>query len=146
MTGEQPPNGGLKLARRDRAKLGGSSLRSLERACFVQKRVTSDVWAAIRAGTLNLNRAEKIARLPRDQQPAALEEALNQKPPKRPPWELQHDVDRLISTINRLSRRWTAEDRILMVGFLHDLARQLVNTTDVADAHDGSESVREDRR
>ncbi len=130
MNNGNPPIGGKRMTRRDIAKVGGGSLRMMERAGFVIRNSIDEVVSSVHSGSLNLHLAEKIARLPRDQQADALQLALNPTPKKRPPWELQHDVDRLAATINRLSHRWTDEDRGLMAGLLHKLARQLAGISE----------------
>ncbi len=125
MNNGNPPIGGKRMTQRDIAKAGGGSLRMMERAGFVVRNSIDEVVSSVRSGSLNLHLAEKIARLPRDQQADALQLALNPTPKKRPPWELQHDVDRLAAMINRLSYRWTDEDRWVMATILHELGRQL---------------------
>ena len=124
MTARHPPIGG-KITSREIAKMNGSSLRSMERAGFVHRNAIEDVVRLGLEGKLNLCQAEQIARLPRSQQPAAIQIALDAKPKKRPPWELQHDIDRISQTINHMARRWTQTDCGLMVLILHRFARQL---------------------
>lgn len=122
----QPPIGGT-MSRQQIAKLLNTSIRGMERAGLVIRYGIPSLATYVEEGRLNLLKAEKIARLPHDQQPAAIQDALNSKPRKRSAWELQHDVDRLAGEINRMARRWTEEDRGLMTGVLHDLARQLAD-------------------
>lgn len=123
INGNEPPIGGMTL--REAALKMNVSLRCVERARFVMRYGIPDLDTEIMAGRLNLLQAERIARLPREQQAGALQEALQPQSRKRPKWELQHDQDKLVATINNMARRWTEQDRSTMALLLHDLGRQL---------------------
>jgi hypothetical protein len=127
------PIGGRRRTNKMAASRMNVSVRSVERFRFVARHGIPELAKAIEAGTLNLGPAEKIARLPHNRQLAELQIALH--PPKRtrPAWTIDSDVVQLEDQIDRMSRRWSDDDRGLVAAMLRLFADQLSGKPSVED-------------
>lgn len=66
------------------AKLSGVSESSIEKAKSVLKNATEEVKEAVKSGKIGLEKAQKISKLPKDQQAAAIDKALPKEAPEKP--------------------------------------------------------------
>ena len=66
------------------AKLSGASISTIEQAKTVLKNASPEVQEAVKSGKIGLSKAQKIAKLPKDQQAAAIDKALPKEAPEKP--------------------------------------------------------------
>lgn len=66
------------------AEISGASTRTIEQAKSVLKNATEEVKEAVKAGKIGLSKAQKISKLPKDQQAGAIDKALPKEAPEKP--------------------------------------------------------------
>jgi ParB-like chromosome segregation protein Spo0J len=66
------------------AKLSGVSESSIEKAKSVLKNASNEVKEAVKSGKIGLEKAQKISKLPKDQQATAIDKALPKEAPEKP--------------------------------------------------------------
>jgi ParB-like chromosome segregation protein Spo0J len=93
------------------AEISGASERTINQAKSVLRNATPEVQEAVKSGKIGLSKAQKIAKLPKDQQAGAIDKALPKQAPERPHLAEYYGPDEAELKANELAEQ---ADRELM--------------------------------
>lgn len=96
------PGAELKTTK-ELAVSAGVSERTIEQAKAVQTKATPEVVEAVKAGEIGLKKAAAIAKLPKEEQAAAIHKPAPKAAPEAPPAPANHELEEAVSTINELA-------------------------------------------
>ena len=85
------------------AKAAGVGVRSIEQAKAVQAKAAPEVVTAVQKGQIGLPKAAAIAKLPKEEQAAAIHKPAPKAAPEAPPAPANHELEEAVSTINELA-------------------------------------------
>jgi ParB-like chromosome segregation protein Spo0J len=75
---------GLGKTTAELAEISGASERTINQAKSVLRNATPEVQEAVKSGKIGLSKAQKISKLPKDQQAGAIDKALPKEAPEKP--------------------------------------------------------------
>lgn len=96
------PGAELKTTK-ELAVSAGVSERTIEQAKAVQTKAAPEVVEAVKAGEIGLKKAAAIAKLPKEEQAAAIHKTAPKAVPEAPPAPANHELEEAVSTINELA-------------------------------------------
>lgn len=96
------PGAELKTTK-ELAVSAGVSERTIEQAKAVQTKAAPEVVEAVKAGEIGLKKAAAIAKLPKEEQAAAIHKPAPKAAPEAPPAPANHELEEAVSTINELA-------------------------------------------
>ena len=96
------PGAELKTTK-ELAVSAGVSERTIEQAKAVQTKAAPEVVEAVKAGEIGLKKAAAIAKLPKEEQAAAIHKPAPKAAPEGPPAPANHELEEAVSTINELA-------------------------------------------
>ena len=96
------PGAELKTTK-ELAVSAGVSERTIEQAKAVQTKAAPEVVEAVKAGEIGLKKAAAIAKLPKEEQAAAIHKPAPKAAPEATPAPTNHELEEAISTINELA-------------------------------------------
>ncbi len=96
------PGAELKTTK-ELAVSAGVSERTIEQAKAVQTKAAPEVVEAVKAGEIGLKKAAAIAKLPKEEQAAAIHKPAPKAAPEAPPVTANHELEEAVSTINELA-------------------------------------------
>lgn len=96
------PGAELKTTK-ELAVSAGVSERTIEQAKAVQTKAAPEVVEAVKAGEIGLKKAAAIAKLPKEEQAAAIHKPAPKAEPEAPPAPANHELEEAVSTINELA-------------------------------------------
>lgn len=85
------------------AKIAGVGVQSIREAKTVHKSAEPEVVAAVKSGEIGLPKAAAIAKLPKEEQAAAIHKPAPKAAPEAPPAPTNHELEEAVSTINELA-------------------------------------------
>ena len=95
---ECPPKSNAELA-----GVAGVSEKTIKQAKAVQKQAAPEVIAAVKSGAIGLPKAAAIAKLPKEEQAAAIRKPTPKAAPEAQPAPANHELEEAVSTINELA-------------------------------------------
>lgn len=85
------------------AEAAGVSEKTIKQAKAVQTKAAPEVVEAVKRGEIGLPKAAAIAKLPKEQQAAAIHNPAPKAVPEAPPAPANHELEEAVSTINELA-------------------------------------------
>lgn len=85
------------------AKIAGVGVQSIREAKTVHKSAEPEVVAAVKSGEIGLPKAAAIAKLPKEDQAAAIHKPTPKAAPEAQPAPANHELEEAVSTINELA-------------------------------------------
>ncbi len=95
---ECPPKSNAELA-----DAAGVSEKTIKQAKAVQTKAAPEVVEAVKRGEIGLPKAAAIAKMPKEEQAAAIHKPTPKAAPEAPPAPANHELEEAISTINELA-------------------------------------------
>ncbi len=95
---ECPPKSTAELA-----QIAGVSEKTIKQAKAVQTKAAPEVVEAVKTGEIGLPKAAAIAKLPKEEQAAAIHKPAPKAAPEAPPAPANHELEEAVSTINELA-------------------------------------------
>lgn len=95
---ECPPKSNAELA-----DAAGVSEKTIKQAKAVQTKAAPEVVEAVKRGEIGLPKAAAIAKMPKEEQAAAIHKPTPKAAPEAPPAPANHELEEAISTINDLA-------------------------------------------
>ena len=96
------PGAELKTTK-ELAVSAGVSERTIEQAKAVQTKAAPEVVEAVKSGEIGLPKAAAIAKLPKEEQAAAIHKPAPKAAPEAPPAPANHELEEAVNTINELA-------------------------------------------
>ena len=93
----------LQASNQEMADAVGVTKRTIQQAKAVQSNATPEVIAAVKSGEIGLPKAAAIAKLPKEEQAAAIHKPTPKAAPEAPPAPENHELEEAVSTINELA-------------------------------------------
>ena len=93
----------LRASNQEMADAVGVTKRTIQQAKAVQSNATPEVIAAVKSGEIGLPKAAAIAKLPKEEQAAAIHKPAPKAAPEAPPAPANHELEEAVSTINELA-------------------------------------------
>ena len=93
----------LQASNQEMADAAGVKKRLIQQAKAVQNNATPEVIAAVKSGEIGLPKAAAIAKLPKEEQAAAIHKPTPKAAPEAPPAPASHELAEAVSTINELA-------------------------------------------
>lgn len=85
------------------AEAAGVSEKTIKQAKAVQTKAATEVVEAVKRGEIGLPKAAAIAKLPKEEQAAAIHNTAPKAVPEAPPAPANHELEEAVSTINELA-------------------------------------------
>lgn len=85
------------------AEAAGVSEKTIKQAKAVQTKAAPEVVEAVKRGEIGLPKAAAIAKLPKEEQAAAIHNTAPKAVPEAPPAPANHELEEAVSTINELA-------------------------------------------
>ena len=85
------------------AEISGVGERSIRQAKAVQTKAAPEVVEAVKRGEIGLPKAAAIAKMPKEEQAAAIHKPTPKAAPEAPPAPANHELEEAVSTINELA-------------------------------------------
>lgn len=93
----------LRASNQEMADAVGVTKRTIQQAKAVQSNATPEVIAAVKSGEIGLPKAAAIAKLPKEEQAAAIHKPAPKAAPEAQPAPANHELEEAVSTINELA-------------------------------------------
>lgn len=93
----------LRASNQEMADAVGVTKRTIQQAKAVQSNATPEVIAAVKSGEIGLPKAAAIAKLPKEEQAAAIHKPAPKAAPEAPPAPANHELEEAVNTINELA-------------------------------------------
>ena len=93
----------LQASNQEMADAAGVKKRLIQQAKAVQSKAAPEVIAAVKSGEIGLPKAAAIAKLPKEEQAAAIHKPTPKAAPEAPPAPANHELEEAVSTINELA-------------------------------------------